>query len=175
MKKVMSVTIAIVFIAAVVGLSAWFISGAIYIGADKPHSAITTWVLHNAMEHSVKSHCKSLKPPQTNDSLIKFGFAHFHAMCVMCHVAPGFEPSEVGRGLTPPPPNLQKALVNWNSTEKYWIVEHGVKMTGMPSFGVTHSREELNAIVSFLQIFPNMSKTEYAGFVNSTPVENEER
>lgn len=172
MKKPIILTVLLV---AVIGSGAWYFSGAIYIGADKPHSAITTWVLHGAMERSVKYHCKSLKPPQTNDSLVKFGFSHFHAMCVKCHGAPGFEPSEVGKGLTPPPPDLQKALVKWNSTEKYWIVDHGVKMTGMPSFGVTHSREELNAIVSFLLKLPNMSKAEYARFVNSYPVENEMR
>lgn len=168
------VTGAIIFVAAVVGFSVWLISGAIYIGADKPHSAITTWVLHNAMERSVKYHCKSLLPPQTNDTLVKFGFSHFHAMCVMCHGAPGFEPSEVGKGLTPPPPDLQKALVRWNSTETYWIVEHGVKMTGMPSFGVTHSKEELDAIVSFLMKYPAMSKAEYAGYVATVEPEHEE-
>lgn len=172
MKKPIILTVLLV---AVIGSGAWYFSGAIYIGADKPHSAITTWVLHNAMERSVKYHCKSTKPPQTNDSLVMLGFSHFHAMCVMCHGAPGFERSETGRGLTPPPPDLQKALLKWNSTERYWIVEHGIKMTGMPSFGVTHSKHELTAIVSFLQKYPSMSKAEYAGFVATVEPEHEER
>jgi mono/diheme cytochrome c family protein len=158
----------------IVAFGAWHFAGAIYIGADKPHWAITTQILHRAMERSVKYHSKSLMPPATNDSLVKFGFGHFHAMCVMCHGAPGFERSEIGKGLTPPAPDLQKALGKWNSTESYWIVQHGIKMTGMPSFGVTHSNDELTAIVSFLQRFPGLSESEYQDFLANPTPENYE-
>lgn len=169
MIKIAVVIISIVIIA----LGAWHFSRAAYVGADKPHWPITTWILNGAMERSVKYHSKSISPPPTNDSLARLGFRHFHSMCVMCHGAPGFEPSEIGKGLTPPPPNLQKALAEWNSTETYWIVQHGIKMTGMPSFGVTHSKKELIAIVSFLQQFPTMSTDTYAGLVSNIESEYE--
>jgi mono/diheme cytochrome c family protein len=174
MKKKRPVKIFIAIFVLVLAIAIWHFSASLYIGADKPHSAFAAWILHGVMKRSVKYHCRTLNPPQTNDTLIKLGFDHFHAMCVTCHGAPGFEQSEIGRGLTPPPPNLQKALSKWNSTEIYWIVEHGIKMTGMPSFGVTHSKESLNAIVSFLRLFSSMSTDDYAGLVKSFQPEQEE-
>jgi mono/diheme cytochrome c family protein len=44
----------------------------------------------------------------------------------------------------------------------YWIVKHGVKMTGMPAFGPTHSDERLWTIVAFLKQLPQLSPEKYA-------------
>lgn len=168
------VIMALLISVAIIAIASWMLSGAVYLGADSPHSRITAWLLHSAMRHSVRYHAKDILLPPADDSLVKSGFAHYHEMCVVCHGAPGFERSEIGRGLTPPPPDLQEALQKWNSREIYWIVQHGVKMTGMPSFGVTHSSEELNALVSFLQRLPAMSEAEYAGLMNSSELEPDE-
>jgi mono/diheme cytochrome c family protein len=43
-------------------------------------------------------------------------------------------------------------------------------MTGMPSFGVTHSDEEIWAIVAFLQRMPKLSPEEYQAMVRQAGV-----
>jgi hypothetical protein len=30
-----------------------------------------------------------------------------------------------------------------NDAELYWIIKHGLKMTAMPAFGVSHAEEDL--------------------------------
>jgi hypothetical protein len=82
-------------------------------------------------------------------------------MCVACHGAPGKERDEVGRGLMPQPPALAKTAPTWSNGELFWILKHGVKMTGMPAFGPTHSDERLWSMVAFLRRLPNLTPEQY--------------
>lgn len=43
----------------------------------------------------------------------------------------------------------------------FWIIKHGLKMTGMPSFGATHSDQDVWTIVAFLEKFAGMSSRQY--------------
>ena len=82
-------------------------------------------------------------------------------MCVTCHGAPGVERGTLGKGINPKPPNLAKEAGEWSDRELFWITKHGIKLAGMPAFGVTHSDEELWAIVAFLRRLETMSAEEY--------------
>ena len=42
-----------------------------------------------------------------------------------------------------------------------WIIKHGVKMTGMRSFGATHDDDEVWSIVAFIGKLPGMSVEQY--------------
>ena len=64
-------------------------------------------------------------------------------MCVVCHGAPGKEPSYIRQGLRPEPPNLAESSKRWGGAELFWIIKNGIKMTGMPAFGPTHQDEEI--------------------------------
>ena len=45
----------------------------------------------------------------------------------------------MGQGLSPYPPELATVSGEANPKELFWIVKNGIKMTGMPAFGVTHT------------------------------------
>jgi hypothetical protein len=45
--------------------------------------------------------------------------------------------------------------------EQFWIIKHGLKMTGMPAWGRTHDDESLWAIVAFLRQLPNLNVDQY--------------
>ena len=78
----------------------------------------------------------------------------------MCHGAPGVKPKP-WVVLTPDPPDLSTAVRKWTDAQLYWIVKHGIKMSGMPAFGPSHSEEELWGIVAFLRKLPGMAPEEY--------------
>lgn len=46
----------------------------------------------------------------------------------------------------------------------FWIVKHGIKMTGMPSFGANHGDQMIWNIAAFATRLPAMTKEEYEGF-----------
>jgi mono/diheme cytochrome c family protein len=45
--------------------------------------------------------------------------------------------------------------------EQFWVVKHGVKMTGMPAWGVTHDDELLWDVVAFVRKLPELTPEQY--------------
>ncbi len=137
-------------------------SGVIDVGATNPHHPLTEFVLSAAMDNSVRHHAKDIKAPPLDDPrMIMDGFRHYREMCVVCHLAPGINSSEIRKGLMPEPPKLQEAADEWQPNELFWVIKNGVKMTGMPAWGPTHSDEKIWAMVAFLEILPQMTAEQY--------------
>lgn len=168
--KIIATTIAVIII-LIVAFLVFIYSGVYNIAATEPHSGIERRILLTTMEQSVRSHAKGIDvPPLEEESVIQTDVYHYEEMCVICHGAPGVEPSEIGKGLSPEPPDLAEEIEEgeWNSAELFWITKHGIKMTGMPAFGPTHSDEELWGIVAFLKRLPDLSPEEYQTMVKAS-------
>ena len=152
-----------IFVVLLAGVGLIYIyAGAYNVAATDPHAQVVYWTLSTTQVQSVRSHAESLEEPLPSDSAaLRMGFHHFEEMCVTCHGAPGVSPSEIGKGLNPEPPELSEMVERYSPGELYWIVKNGLKMTGMPAFGPTHSEEELRAIVAFLQRLPELTPEEY--------------
>jgi len=149
----------------VVGLIAGVIlmfSGVINVAATEPHSPLTEFILNTTMDNSVRYHAQGISTPSLEDpALIKEGFSHYREMCVGCHLAPGVETTELRKGLVPEPPDLKEAAEEWKPAELFWVIKNGVKMTGMPAWGPTHSDDKLWAIVAFVKKLPQMTVEQY--------------
>ena len=62
--------------------------------------------------------------------------AHFADHCAFCHANDGSGSSEIGRGLYPKPPDMRAAATQGlTDGELFYIIENGVRFTGMPAFG----------------------------------------
>jgi len=143
-------------------------SGVVDVAATAPHTAATRWVLHTAMRASVQRHAEGVKaPPLTDPLMVQTGMRHYREMCIACHGAPGVKPGEIAHGLTPTPPDLAKSVRHWSAPQLFWIVKHGVKMTGMPAWGPTHSDDALWAMVAFLEQLPRLSPADYQRMVSA--------
>ncbi|MCX6169981.1 MAG: cytochrome c [Ignavibacteriales bacterium] len=163
MKKFWKIFFTLIIICV---LAILFLYSGIYnISALEPHNGLTLWVVSTLTDNSIEHNSKDIKAPDLSDStLIKTGFIHYREMCVGCHGAPGIEHDEIGEGLYPRPPKLSEAVKDWKPSELFWITKNGIKMTGMPGFGTTHSDDKIWAIVSFIQILPNMTIEQYESF-----------
>ena len=161
-KNVVSALIVFILI-VVLGALLYIYVGAYNVAASEPHSGGVTWLLTTAQVQSIRAHADPLTEPLPTDSAAVWtGFEHFDAMCTTCHGAPGIEPSEIGEGLNPSPPELDEEVVSFFSdAQLFWIVKHGIKMTGMPAYGETHSDEEIRAITAFMKRLPDLSAGEY--------------
>ena len=138
-------------------------SGVYNIAANVPHWGITKWALEETRERSIAVHSKGIKiPTQTDQRLLNIGFQHYNAMCRLCHNAPGYTRTEISRGLYPLPPDFSAIETKLpGDAQLFWIAKNGIKMTGMPAFGSTHSEEELWGIVHFVKNLSNMQRDEY--------------
>ena len=156
------VSLAVLITLIIVGGLAFIYSGMFDVAASKPHWPITSWVFDTVRTRSIKAHASGIEaPPELHDpAKVLVGIEHYAAHCAVCHGAPGVPKGDIGRGLYPPP-DLAKAVQTYNPAELFWIVKHGIKMTGMPSWS-DHSDEEIWATVGFLEKLPAMSEQEYA-------------
>ena len=165
----MRTVIAMLLIAAllaVFGAGAVIYAGVYDIGATAPHWRMTSWLLETARTRSIKAQAAGIAvPPGLDDpEKLAIGVGHYAAHCAVCHGAPGVPKGDIAQGLYPPPPDLAKTAPLYSPAELFWIVKHGIKMTGMPSWS-DHSDDELWATVGFLEKLRGMSEREYAGLV----------
>ena len=146
-------------------LGAVIYAGVYDIAATAPHWRVTTWLLETARIRSIKAQAAGITVPPGLEEPAKLviGVEHYAAHCAVCHGAPGVPKGDIGRGL-PPPPELAKTAPLYNPAELFWIVKHGIKMTGMPAWA-DHSDEELWATVAFLEKLPRMSEQDYARLI----------
>ena len=158
--------IAVLFV--VLAASALIYAGVYDVAATTPHWPATSWLLEVARTRSVKAQAAGIVvPPRLNDpAKVLIGVEHYAAHCAVCHGAPGVPKGDIARGLYPPPPDLAKAAPLYTPAELFWIVKHGIKMTGMPAWS-DHSDDELWATVGFLEKLPGMSEEDYAKLVTA--------
>jgi mono/diheme cytochrome c family protein len=158
--RVLSAIVILVVVVLVIGYAV-MLSGHVNVAADAPPRKMLNHMLQMTSDNAVRRQAKSVQVPDistTEQFLV--GFRHYDEMCVMCHGAPGVLPSEVGMGLSPHPPKLYRAG-DLSPAEIYWIVRHGVDMTGMPSFGRTHDDDALWAMTAFTVRLPHVSPQQY--------------
>ena len=137
------------------------ISGAYNVAATAPRAELERVILHSTMRYSVRARAGKELPEVWTEDQVKSGFQEYDEMCVVCHGAPGKEPSYIRQGLQPKPPNLAEAAKQWSGSELLWIIKNGVKMTGMPAFGATHRDENIWNIVGFLRRLPQISAQDF--------------
>jgi mono/diheme cytochrome c family protein len=151
-------------ILAATGLAGWalFVYLGVYnIAADEPHSRPAYWLMETVRERSITVRAKDIQaPPLTDASLIASGGPDYNEMCSECHLRPGVEESELPTGLYPHPPNLTK-VKRADPAETFWIIKHGIKMSGMAAWGPTHDDRRIWAMVAFLQQLPRLTPAQY--------------
>jgi len=160
-------TMAIWALASMAGLAlalflfAW--SGLYNVAASRGHWPIVEWLLAFGMRNSVELRAMPIRAPALDeDNLVKLGAAHFHGGCAFCHGAPGIPVSPIARQMLPPPPELATAMRPWKDEEIFWIVQHGIKYTGMPGWVALERADEIWAVVAFIKRMPQMTASAYA-------------
>ncbi len=162
---------AAVFVA--LGASVFYVaSGAYDIGADTPHWDMTRAAIETFRDRSIAVRTRDISVPDLGDEqLVLKGAGQYAAMCVNCHLAPGMKDSEIRPGLYPQPPNLSEKRVD--PARAFWVVKHGLKMSGMPAWGLGHDDAAIWSIVAFVSKLPGLSEDHYKQMVADAPPDEE--
>ena len=161
-RTIVAMTVVAMGVLSAAGSAIVIATGAYNVAATSPHSKPVEWLLGAMMDRSVEVRAGRLKPPAAALAAKgKAGFEDFEKLCVGCHGAPGVEPSEIGKGLYPPAPELSGAADDLSMAEVYWIVSNGIKDAGMPAFKASRNEEELWLLASFVKRLVGMSAKDY--------------
>ena len=160
------VSLASLALIAVLGGAIVIYLGLFNVAATDHHAAPVYWLMEQARVRSIKVRAAGITPPAGLDDPrnVVIGTEHFAAHCAVCHGAPGVPKGDIAMGLYPAPPNLAESATRYDSSELFWIVKNGIKMTGMPAWS-DHGDDELWAVVVFIKKLPSMSEQDYAKLV----------
>lgn len=156
-------------IVAILGFS-WLMSTGLSArdnpGAFETRLARTTHRL--AIPGSVR---KLSNPMQASPELLVEARRHFADHCASCHANDGSGKTEMGQKLNPRVPDMRAAETqNLSDGELYYIIENGVRFTGMPAWGMGGTNDhDTWHLVLFIRHLPNMTKEDMQDMQNSNP------
>jgi len=116
-------------------------------------------------------------PVPASDAIIEEGMEHFADHCSVCHGNDGSGNTEMGRGLYPRAPDMRlPATQNLSDAELFYIIENGVRLTGMPAWSTGTKEGETSSwhLVHFVRHLPKLSDEEIARMESLNPKSPEE-
>jgi mono/diheme cytochrome c family protein len=155
--------LALVGLAAVV-CGAWFASQGI---SAKPTPGPIETRMSRAARHwliPAGARARTNPEPATPDTLQE-GMAHWADHCASCHGNDGSGQTEMGQGLYPKAPDMRVAATqDLSDGELFYLIEHGVKITGMPAWGTGTPQGEQASwhLVQFIRHLPSLTGDEQA-------------
>jgi mono/diheme cytochrome c family protein len=132
--------------------------------AREQPSAIERWVAQRLRALAVPESIKERRNP-VPDSLGELAEARVHWAdhCASCHSNNGSGDVEMGQHLYPPAPDMRQAATQTlTDGELFYIVQNGVRFTGMPAWGSGSSQDEKDSwkLVLFIRHLPKITPEE---------------
>ena len=162
------ILIALVFLGVAVAMAASVLHDGVSARA-KP-TRLETFVARNARHLAIPRNARLSQNPVLDSPEIQHeARLHFADHCAICHGNDGNSDTPIGNGLYPKPPDLRKRETqDLSDGELFWIIENGVRFTGMPAFssngdhmaGNHGSAQDSWKLVHFIRHLPHLTAVE---------------
>lgn len=117
---------------------------------------------------------KGLKNPvSASEEAVIAGRDHFADHCATCHANDGSGNTEMGRNLYPKAPDMRMPRTqSLSDGELFYIIENGVKLTGMPAWGTGTPEGEKSTwqLVHFIRRLPKLTADDLEAMKKLNPV-----
>jgi len=116
---------------------------------------------------------ENLKNPlAANPEVVSQGKQAYLQSCAICHGADGHGQTVLGQGMYPPVMDLTSPHVqHWNDAEMFWIIQNGVRMTGMASWKEAISPDDTWKLVLFVHRLPELDAANAMKASNPAPAQ----
>lgn len=164
MKTIKTVFVTLVIIAVLAPVTALGViySGVYNVAATQKHWPPVSWLLNKTVHNSIKARAGDIDVPELGSREQMYtGINNYQAMCAGCHAPPGAEPTALAQGLYPEPPNLAHTAGHHSAAYMFRAIKYGIKASGMPAWGPTHSDDDLWSLVALITQFPYMDGADY--------------
>jgi mono/diheme cytochrome c family protein len=164
MRPVLKAFLLLLGVAVVIGaIGLWyFVSSG--VSAKEQPGRIEEFVAGRARNMAIARRAKSLtNPVEYSGEIIAEGRAHFADHCAMCHGNNGSGDTPIGRGMWPKPPDMRlDRTQNLSDGELFWIIENGIRFTGMPAWSTGTEEGETASwhLVHFIRRLPRLTPEE---------------
>jgi mono/diheme cytochrome c family protein len=157
-----------------IGLTAatvWFFQQG--IGTQTPPTAIEGTVARAARRAMISAADRARQDPEKpTDATLREGLEHWADHCATCHGNDGSGLTQIGQGLYPRAPDMrQSPTQTLTDGELFYIIENGVKLTGMPAWrsGTPEGEAASWHLVQFIRHLPMLTDAELAEMEDFNP------
>lgn len=130
-------------------------SGRIPANADAAPGALEKWMARTSLRATMRREAPSeANPVALNEQNLLEGLRLYARNCAVCHGSAkgNAAASPIAKGLYQKPPQFASHGVERDPEgESFWKIKHGIRLTGMPSFGATLSDTDIWKIALFLK------------------------
>jgi mono/diheme cytochrome c family protein len=164
MRPVLKAFLLFVGLAFVVGTAGlWYFVNSGVSAKEQP-GRIEEFLATRVRNMAIARRAGSLRNPvEYSGEVIAEGRAHFADHCATCHANDGSGDTAMGRGMWPKVPDLRLARTqDLSDGELFWIIENGVRFTGMPGWGTGTNDSETASwhLVHFIRRLPRLTPEE---------------
>ena len=122
------------------------------VGADNTPGTLEHRLANMALDAYVDSHAPNQENPvQPTAAALSDGARLFEMHCALCHGGAAQRISALRTKFSPPVPQIINRIPDDPDANLWWITKHGIRMTGMPSFGKALSEEHIWRLALFLK------------------------
>lgn len=137
------------------------------VSALEQHWQAIYTVLEVTKRYSVRHHASDITAPPMTTAMMQRGVTVYRQHCLACHGASGVAPADIGLSMQPLPGPLVHMTQQWTPAEIYWIVDNGIKMSGMPAWRYRLSQQDMWAVTALVTRLPGLSPQDYAALEGS--------
>ncbi|HUK88386.1 MAG TPA: c-type cytochrome, partial [Terriglobales bacterium] len=135
----------------VVGGLCFALLGFMPVNANSKPPSWETGIAMHAMDAAVERHApKATNPLSPTEDNINQGMVLYTMNCAVCHGSPAKKDNLLGHSFYPPAPQFLEDPADMPDNENFWIIQNGVRYTGMPGWKGTLTDEQTWKIVTFL-------------------------
>jgi mono/diheme cytochrome c family protein len=142
----------------VIGLMSVLTAVLVACTAHQKPSTVETVLATMAKDIVIPIEAEELKNPLSWSPQVETqGQQVYLQSCAICHGMDGHGQTPMGQGMYPPALDLTSPHVqHWNDSEMFWVIQNGVRMTGMSSWKDAISAEDTWKLVLFVHQLPEL-------------------
>lgn len=134
------------------------VATAISCTANKRPAGIEAILANAAKDVAIPIQATNRKNPfPATEQTIQRGQQVYQQSCAFCHGVDGHGGTELGRSMYPPAMDLTSPHVqHWSDGDLLWIIQNGIRLTGMPAWNGSISEEDTWKLARFIHALPGI-------------------
>jgi thiosulfate dehydrogenase len=133
-------------------------TGRVGFEADQQSSEFERRLAVGALDAATDRRAPEVKNPvpATEENIVA-GAQLYLNHCAGCHGIPANPDSQLGRSFNPPVPQFFKDAPDMPDNQDFYVIDHGIRWTGMPAWNKTLNENQIWQLVTFLSNIERLS------------------
>lgn len=133
------------------------------LSAQQEPGPVETAISNRAKRFFIRRASRHGIPPRPVDlkTSVENGGTHYGLDCSICHADDGRGQREPGQWEYPRAADLtSKRVQSYSDEELFWIIQNGIRCTGMPSFAKVETPDHIWDLVNYVRTLPGDLRTQ---------------